>query len=274
MTELFSRSWQEMTNRFGPFFILAFIGTALNWLFSLIFVHFYVNMQSASFLILPLTLILSLIVSLLMTSALTLYICKRANTINEALRIGFPRILRLFLGGIIIGLAMMLVSSILVGTMIAMMMLTKNSLVMGFVVFCSISVILAVMLTITTYCLFLPYRLVLTNEPMFQCFRSSFALVKGYFWKTCGYLILLSLIMGAVTVLAKLVLMIFSFISSLVLPSFFQTLLSFLWVPIQATLAVFFQVFTLALYLDRNTAGIDISSQQDSTPSLEGQAEQ
>ena len=249
ISEIFSLAWQEIKERFVPFFLLAGFGIFINWLLSGLCFGFNPltqgNAQQINPILALLVSLISALVGMWSSAALVLYICKRAENIKEALLMGLTRIWRLLLGSVILIVALTIAVAVLLFLMIGGMALisdyTALAVLIG-VVF--ILLILAASFTAVVYCLFLPYKLILTQDPIFACFTGSFALVK-------------SVVVG-----------IFSVLFALVMPALVGVV-AFLWVPLGALMAVAFQVSTVALYLDRNSGGTQTTEQQDNTPSLE-----
>lgn len=273
ISEIFSLAWQEIKERFVPFFLLAGVGIFINWLMSGLCFGFnpltQTNAQEINPVLALLVSLISALVGMWSSAALVLYICKRTENIKEALLMGLTRIWRLLLGSVILIVGLTIAVTVLLALMIGGMALTADYTALAAligVVF--ILLILAASFTAVVYCLFLPYKLILTQDPIFACFTGSFALVKGNFWRTCGYLLIISLIVFVVGTLGSVVVGILSVLFALVMPALVGVI-AFLWVPLGALMALVFQVSTVALYLDRNSGGTQTTEQQDNAPSLE-----
>lgn len=271
--DILSLTIQEIKERFVPFFMLAGIGILINWLLSGVFFGFnpltHTNIQQVHPLISLLVSVVSAVVGLWSTAALVFFICKRTENIKEALLMGMTKIWRLLLGSIILIVGLTIVIVVLLALMVGGMALTSDYTAIAALVAVVFGLlIVAVSFVTVVYCLFLPYKLILTEEPVFKCFAGSFALVKGNFWRTCGFLIIISLIMLLISLLGGVVLGVFMVLFTLVLPAAVGVV-SFLWVPLGTLMALIFQVSTVALYLDRNSSGEQTAPSQDNNPSLE-----
>lgn len=273
VSDIFSLARKEIQERFVPFFLLAGLGVFINWLLSGLCFGFNPLAQADTQQINPILAILVSLISALAgmwsTAALVFFICKRAETMKEALLLGLTKIWRLLVASFILVVVLSLIIMLLLGLMIGGIALTvNNSAMVALIVIVFILLILAISLTAMIYCLFLPYKLILTQDSIFSCFAGSFKLVKGNFWRTCGYLLAICLVLCGMGVLGTLVLGVLSIVFGLLMPSA-VVFVSFLWVPMAALMTLVFQVSTVALYLDRNSGGTQTTENEDNTPSLE-----
>ena len=278
MFELISYSWQEIVRRFPQFFLLAIIGPAVSLIGynCLSFLQNTLQISLITYIVLFLIFsIISAVLSVWSMAALLLYACKRANTVKEAFSMGLHRIPRLLVGVITIGVAMLLVWGAFIFLFLSSLQAAEESATPLLLALLCMPLLLFVILVIVVYFIFVPYKLVLTNEPIFQCFPNAFALVKGHFWWTCGYMIVIFLIVSVFTTLASLLLGICSFLLAFFAPvSAINIIITLCFIPINTVTGLFAQITALALYLDRASAFANASSSQDLNPSLEGQAEQ
>ena len=214
-------------------------------------------------------LLITLLLNAWFYAALVLYVCKRTDTVKEALTQGIGRLPRLIGGWILVTL---LVFAILI---VCFLMVLLCGALFGDGVSMAISMVIFTLLGLAGFVwigvawLFLPYRLVLTQEGVFSCFGSSRRLVKGMFWKTLGFLCVLLLIVFGVNIAAGLVMGLLSLIVMLLTPSLLNIALSFLGMLVTGLTMLVVQLPLIALYLDRNAGGQQPIVQEENHPSLE-----
>lgn len=271
--DIFSLSFREIKERFAPFFLLAAAGIFFNWLLMGLCFGFnpitQTQAQQAHPILSLFASLLSALVGLWSAAALVLYICKRAASVKEAFLMGVGKIWRLFIASAIFLVGLTVSVAVLLLVMILSMGWAEGNtviFVLAIMVFGLLAV--AVALGAIVFCLFLPYKLILTEDSVFGCFAASFSLVKGNFWQTFGFFIVLTLILLLISMIGGAVLGVLMLLFTLILPAA-TGLISFLWVPVGALGALVFQVSTVAFYLDRNSGGTQTTETEDNTPSLE-----
>ncbi len=256
--ELLQRSWQEIKTRFTPFFLLALGSPLLSWLLNgLLFGFSNPLNQSEQMQLSPaLTLfvsLLTLLISLTFTSALALLVCKQVSTVGQALRAGLLRVPRLLGGTLVIMLAAAVLVCLLVFLPLAVLyVLGTPDMGLG-IAFILLLLIACVCVGIgVIYLTLWPFMLILTDEPFWASLRKAFDLVKGYFWRTFGLLLVLGLLnvvlSGAAVVAGSILLFLFL----LVLPGA-MWIASLLWVCVAAVSMLITQVPLIALFVDRSS---------------------
>ncbi len=258
--ELLQRSWQEIKTRFTPFFLLALGGPFLGWLLNGLLFGFNSplgqteQMQFTALLSLVGSL-LTLLISLTFTAALALLVCKRVPTVKQAIKAGLRRVPRLFCGTVVMVLAMAVLVCLLVFFPLALLyVLGVHEL--------GLAVAMALLLLISGVCISIgvvyltlwPFMLVLTDEPFWSSLRKALYLVKGFFWRTLGLLVVLGFINMLLSAAALLAGGVVSFLFLLVFPEALW-LPSLLWVCIAAVSMLVTQVPLIALFVDRSSKG-------------------
>ncbi len=266
VSELLSRSFAEIRARFVPLMLLAACAPALLWLLQGLLIGFSPLDQATAREAQPwLVSLISLINGLCglgFTASLIFYICKREDTILQALKAGFKRIPRLLLAfiplSLVIILSSVLLIAILAGGLYFLDVQPTTILVLGMFVFMPLWGIGLSIFSI--YISLWYYPLVLTDEPIWATLRLSLFLVKGRFWQTFGILFILGLISFGLALAGVLALGALSFITALV-SSALSAVVSFLWIPITALMVLVMQVPMVALYLNRSMVLIQTQEQ-------------
>lgn len=258
LSALLARSWQEIRNRFVPFFLLAALAPAAGWLLTGLCFGFNPLTQSAArdahpFGFLAVSLVLGLF-ALWMMASLVLLVCKRAQTPAEALGMGLGRFPRLFVGMLLYGLALLAITLLATALGLGLLFLlgSQNDAAWAAAVLIGL-VWLVTLLAAGIYFILLPYQLILTDESYADSFRRAYALVKNRFWQTLGTAFLVSLIASVLSVILTLVLWLCAMIGGLAF-SGFTYLFSFLGILPSALAALIYQVPMIALYIDRLSA--------------------
>lgn len=272
LSELLARSWQEAKARFAPLFLLACMTPLLAWLALGLAFGFSPLAQNAAqqnhpFLFLAVSFLCGLC-GLVFLAALVLFICKRVETVGQALKAGLVLLPR-FLGATVLFIVAMtaLVLLILLVPMGLLYLFNAQAALYGIVLLVFAPLILIGAAVAGVYLSLWMYPLILTDQPMLEAFRTSYYLVKGRFWNTLGILVVLGLINTAFAVAAMLGLGLISVLASLTAPGL-AGLFSFLWVPVKALMALVFQLPLIALYLNRLSVTGRPSLAEDN-PSLE-----
>lgn len=258
-SELLSRSWQELKKRFAPFMLLACGAPLVNWLFNSLLSAQQIPVLAG--IVLP----VEILANTLFTSALVLFICKRADSPKQAIKMALPILWRLILAFLILTAFLLIVvlGAVFVWLMLNYLSATGNN-ASDLLRLCALfimAVLFVASIVLGVYLCMLPYPLILTNEGIFSSFRTAVRLVKGFFWNTLGLLLILALIVFLIGGAASLVLSLLSLLLG------FGWILSLLLVPVIALLMLVTQIPMVALYLDRS------STQQNeadaAVPSLE-----
>lgn len=261
--ELISRSWQEIKGRFAPFMLLACIAPAFSWLIAGLAFGLDPMTQSTAQQQQPLLMLLVSLLSALVgsycTAALILFICKRTDTPWQALKTAWRPFLRLFGGGLLITVVILVVLALLVILWLGPIQLylrdpeSSSDLLLIYGIFApwvAMPIVPLFLGVLIVYFCLLPYLLVLTDRPVLSCFVVAFRLVKGRFFVTMGLLFLLWLISLGIGIAAGIVLSVLQFIFALA-SGLLAGILSLLWVPVMGLITLSVQVPLLALYLDR-----------------------
>lgn len=251
--DLLERSWQEIRNRFLPFFLLAACAPAASWLIQGILLGFDPIQATATQPKMWQSLTLSLLSTFLsgwFVSAFILYVCKHTQNLTESWALAFYRLPRLILGTLLYLLIISVGGVIAFGICwIILYLLAAAPLVAwGLVAIWVIFFILLLLVTII-YWIFVPYLLLLTDLPLVNCFSSSYQLVKGHFWHTVGLLFLLLLISAIVSIISMLAIGLLGAISWILLP-ISRYIVGFLAIIPVTFMTLIYQVPLIALYLD------------------------
>ena len=272
ISELLSRSWQEIRNRFAPFFLLAGCGAAFNWLLASLFFGFNPVTRSIyqqqNFFLMLLFSLLSMLAGAYFITAFVLFVCKRAQTPLEALKDAWPRCWRL-IGGALLYVGGYLAFSAVFALILLLLLIIglPVEIILGIGLLFFLIVMLGWIISMI-YLVLLPYPLILTDHSIFSSFRTAFFLVKGHFWKTLGLLIILSFVGFALSVIPNILISVLLFVLAFVMPAL-TVVVSILEVPVIAFLILCIQVPLIALYIDRTTC-MQNTAQPENNPSLEG----
>lgn len=260
LQDLLARSWQEIKNRFLPFFLLAACAPAAALLVQGILIGFDPIQTSAT----QPALWQSLTASILTTffsawfiSALVLYICKHTQTLTESWSLALYRLPRVLMG--------MLAYLLIVGTgfvlafgicwLIFYILSAAPLVAWGLIGIWGLFFLMLLFVTVV-YWIFVPYLLLLTDLSILTCFTSSYQLVKGHFWHTVGLLLLIILIATVVSVISMLAIAMLGGIAWVLWPAS-RYIVSVLAVIPGALMALIYQVPLIALYLDLSpTVGV------------------
>lgn len=256
--ELLQRSWQEVKTRFTPFFLLALGGPLLGWLINGLLFGFNSPLnQSEQMQLSPLLTmfvsLLTMLISLTFTSALALLVCKQVPTVGQALKAGLLRVPRLLGGTVVMLLAAAVLLCLIVFLPLAVLYVLGASDIGLAVAFGML--LLGACLCIGVGVIYLtlwPFMLILTDEPFWSSLRKAFDLVKGYFWRTFGLLLVLGLLNVVLSGAALLAGGLISFLFLLVFPGALW-IASLLWVCVAAVSMLITQIPLIALFVDRSS---------------------
>lgn len=255
MFELLDRSFQEIRKRFIPFFLLACLGPACSWLLMGLSFGFSPVSQNINLQNNPLLLMLIMLISALLTmfsfSSLVLYICKRAQSVREALALGLRRVPRLLWAGILMSIAVFLLLLVFLLPSITILLVQQEpTALLWIIALLTLPLFMIAMMVIGVYLCFWQYRLILTDEPFFVSLRSACQLVKGRFWETVLFLLVLTMINMAFILIFSMTFGLAGMLISLIAPAlaWLPSLLSILLSSISALIV---QVSMIALYLNR-----------------------
>lgn len=256
--ELLQRSWQEVKTRFTPFFLLALGSPLLSWLLNGLLFGFNgplnpsEQMQLSPVLTLFVSL-LTMLISLTFTSALALLVCKQVPTVGQALKAGLLRVPRLLGGTLVMLLAVAVLICLIVFLPLAVLyVLGTPDMGLG-IAFGLLLLIACVCVGVgLIYLTLWPFMLILTDEPFWSSLSKAFALVKGYFWRTFGLLLVLGLINVVLSGAALLAGAAVSFLFLLVFPGAIW-IASLLWVCVAAVSVLITQIPLIALFVDRSS---------------------
>ena len=272
LSELLSRSYQEIKNRFAPFFLLACFGPAFNWLLMGLLFGFNPITQSAMQQQYPFRVLVAAIGSMLagtfFLTALVLFVCKRSPSPLQALKDSWPRFWRVVWGSflLILALSIVLLLAALAGAAVLYAVgFTPEILAIALALYFMVAMVIWAIVMV--YMALFPYPLILSEQGVLGSLYTSFRLVKGYFWKTLGLLLVLTIISSAISLAAAAALWLVTFIVTLALPQL-AWIFGILWIPVLALIMLVVQIPLIALYLDRSSAGV-LTEQTDNKPSLE-----
>lgn len=240
--KLFHRSGREIWRRFAPFFFLAIWVPLTLWIGRGLLTWFHINTHPATFaqgFWLYVVMLLTALCTLWAFSSLVLYVCNRTQSIASAIDMGLQRMFHVFWGMIIYGLLYQLLFFVF--------SCHPSSALLRFIL-----VLLAVLgvIFVTVYYVFVPFLLVLTDQPATACFHDSYLFVKRRFWRTLFILFLICLnIVAVYFICAILIKIIASILGHIYAPLYMKAYALFL---IPHTLLVLLIVVPLiGLYVDR-----------------------
>lgn len=255
IVQILSRSYQELRNRFATFFVLPCGLAFLTWLFSGVVWGFSPWNMPKEGMSIFLSLVLSSIIfisGMWVLAALVLLVCKREDTPLKALAAAAKPCVRLIGGMLLLGCVFALVMLLL---FLVPMLISYGAdadavwpYVLGII---SLVLFFVFAICASIYFLLLPYTIVLRGDKsILQCFAFSFHLVKGYFWKTLGLLVIVSLINMALMFLSSMAVYIGFILAMLTWPAL-TVLFSLALVPVNALAMLILQIPLIALYVDR-----------------------
>lgn len=206
--KLFKRSGREIWDRFAPFFFLAMWLPLSIWIGNGLIAWFHVNTHPATFAQGFWLYVIMLITSLCFLwffSSLVLFVCNRTQSISTAFDLGLQRIFHILWGMMIYTLLFLLLFLVL-----------SCHPVSAFIRFILVLLSVLGLIFISVYYVFVPFLLVLTDQPATSCFHDSYLYVKHHFWRTLFILFLICLNIIATyficAILIKLILAILGYI--------------------------------------------------------------
>lgn len=262
LSEIFGLAVETVRAQFKKMFIIFSGSLLLNQLATIYSsgsnILSYKQLDAASSWIAFLFYIIVLLCSLVAFTALAFIVkgqlTRQEVSLTESLKKAFSKLGPLLGLSAIVGAAIVLLVVLLVLLTLLFAVLFASGgdssgvlLVLGIL---SVPFLLVAVFAAMTYLIFANYAIVLDDAPVFSSFGKSYALVKGYFWSTLGFLVLFGLINMAVGVLIVLINLLLT--PLLMLSTAAANLISLvITVPVMAVVNILVAACLTILYLNR-----------------------